>query len=85
MSSRLAPKTGNSQMHQCHDNVSLNLTCERTQYKKGQRGEKKRKVQRGREDKKNEGDGKSRWGNKINPMVERNSSFDASGYHHTIY
>lgn len=74
--SGLTLKTGNSEVHQCHDIISFNAKNKRTQYAKGQRDRRDRKSERSE---------KGYWGNKINPIIENNSNSEVNDYHHIYY
>lgn len=75
-SSRLAPKSEDSQVYQRHDIILFSFKSRRSQFEKVQKGEKEEKYQKSE---------KSHVEGKINPMIGKTVFSKINIYHHKIY
>lgn len=81
----LAPKIQASQVHQRHYVALFCLKNRRAQYENSQKSRKNGKNKKDGENEKSERGRKSLCGNKVDPMVEKNSDLQASDYYYIIY
>ncbi len=72
-------------MYQRYDVSPLGPKSGRAHYGNSQRSGKNGKGKRGGENGKGERSARGHWGNKVDPVVEECSGFEASNYYHIIY
>ena len=72
-------------MYQRYNIALFGSKSERAQYGNGQKGKEDGKNKRDGENGKDERGGGDHQGNKVDPMVEKSSGFEASDYYHIIY
>ncbi len=80
-----APKIQDSPIHQHHDVATLGAKDGRAQYRKSQRDREDKKGKRSGKDEGDKRSGEGHRGNKVNLVVQENSSSEVNVYHHIIY
>ena len=81
----LAPKTQDFQVYKRHDVALLGPKSGRAQYEEGKRDREDEKDKKSRENERGERGKRSNCGNKVNPIIGKSNSFEASIYYHIIY
>lgn len=72
-------------MHQRHNVTLFSLKSRKVQYRKDKRDRENKKSKRDGENEKSEKDRKNHWRNKVDPVVNENSSLNVSDHYYIIY